>query len=1129
MYIKRLEIYGFKSFPYKISLNFSKGITAIVGPNGAGKSNVLDAIKWVLGEQSPKRLRIKDLSELIYSGNTDRKIDFAEVKLVLAHEPPILEKYKDFEEISIIRRYYRDGESEFYINNKPCRLKDIHFLFLDMGINPQSYGIIDQGEIYKFLEISPKERRKFLEDLAGISKFKIVQEEVEKNLQLTENNLLRITDVIKEVEKQYFHLKEQSEKAKKYLSLKEELKNLLIQKNYYLYKNTIKKKEVYLNILNDYKKQKSEINEKLNKLEREETKFYQEISKKEKHLKEHKKTFIDYNNELKKIDEQLRELYKKEGILANNKEKEEMKYNFNLKRKDEILKELTEIEKVLNNINTKEDTIKKNLEDIKRKKEEKEKILKEELDKLNKINDEYNKKEKEFLKLKENIKIFLKKRETDQKEIDLIDKELKKCQINLEALKKEKNSLENQEREINSNIKKIEDSLKLILAEINKIDEKILYIHKEKENYLRELSGIEANLKLINELTNKEEKEILTSYINRTIGANLEVSSEELTLLEYFYNDYLKSIIVRDFNEIESIIKEQNVEDISFILIDALKNIPLKIMIKDSFDKQPCADEKNFIYYNDKKLLITPQGFILYLPKKKKRGYFSLKKEKEILSKKVEEIKSKIENLKKREESLIERKKELEERRQLFSKELNQINHNITTIKEKYKKIELERVKFSEKINHLNLRKSDLTKSIQDTSLMLEDYKKKYENFEIYINQLKSQKLYLEKLINQIKSEIIKLEEKIINIEKEIIVLKTERNNLITRKNNLQIEFEKVEKIIKVSFLQIEKLNSEIIEIKQKLLEMKKLKDEFLLKTKEIEPLIINLEEEINKLNDNIKNLYRTKKEYEEMEKQLEIKVYNIELKIAEINLILEKLNDEKKELLGTINNNLNINIECNLNEINNRIEEIKRELAHFEDINLASIKEFELISERYHNLLNQKKDLEKAIYDLNELLKDLKEKAKKQLKETLNKVNQKLEEIFPLIMDKGKAELFFTEEDPLTAGLDLKISLPHKKIQHLNILSGGEKALCVIALLMAFYLTKPGPFCILDEVDAPLDEKNSLKFINLLKRIKENSQIILITHNPNVMKEVDSLFGVTMEEKGVSKIVKLELDRYFK
>ncbi|MFN4132421.1 MAG: AAA family ATPase, partial [Caldimicrobium sp.] len=230
-------------------------------------------------------------------------------------------------------------------------------------------------------------------------------------------------------------------------------------------------------------------------------------------------------------------------------------------------------------------------------------------------------------------------------------------------------------------------------------------------------------------------------------------------------------------------------------------------------------------------------------------------------------------------------------------------------------------------------------------------------------------------------------------------------------------------------------------------------------------------------------------------------------------------------------NNELELNeIELenlNIDDINTQINKIKEELKSFQDVNLASIKEFELIAERYKTLLAQKDDLVKALSDIREILKELRERAKEKLLKTLFEVNAKLLEIFPLVMEGGQAELYFTDEDPLKAGLELKIQLPHKNIKHLHMLSGGEKSLCVIALLIAFYLTKPGPFCILDEIDAALDEQNSLKFINLLKRIKTFSQIILITHNPNVMKEVDTLIGVTTEEKGVSKVVKLEIENY--
>ncbi len=1130
MYIKRLEIYGFKSFPYKTILNFSKGITAIVGPNGAGKSNILDAIKWVLGEQSTKRLRVKDLSELIYSGNSDKKIDFAEVKLVFAHDPPILEKYRNFEEIVIIRRYYRDGESEFYINNKPCRLKDIHFLFLDMGINPQSYGIIDQGEIYKFLEISPKERKKFIEDLAGISKLKFVQEETEKNLSYTETNLLRLNDIIKEVEFQYLHLKEQSERAKKYLNLKENLKKLLILKNEYLLKHSIKLKEDYLLKLNNFKIELNKIKEKIKEIEEEENREYKILIEKEKILKNLKKEYENYKESQIKIEEKLKKIYKLESELISKKDKEEVKDKINKKRKEEILLELSKINDTLQSINLKVKEIEEEINFLKRKKKEKDEFFREKAEKLNYLNNEVQKMNYEYLKIKENLKNLTEKKLFYEKEVFSINENLNNFQLMLENLENKKASLKKEDEEIKIKLKDIEKKIDFIEKEIANISKDLKILNNIKGEKLRELSAIEASLKLIGELTLKEEKNVLIFFSNKILGESLNLSQEEIFILESFYGDLLKAILVNDLKDIENIINKYPEENLQFFLRDRLDNLNTKILFENLSPNAIYENKNFFVYDKDKKLLFTPFGFILYLAQKRK-GYFSLKKEYENLEKRKIEIINQINELKEKELKLSEKKEQLIKQKDLLLNEIKNLNKTLNNIQDELKKIDLDYAKFVERKEFLSLKLNEINQNNKKTLLLIEESTKDLEKIESLLNVLMNQKKEVEEEYKKIEIQVHHLNEQIINKEKDLVKLKTDLNNLILRKNNLQKELENIEKAIKNTKSSVEQLKSEISALKKEITDLKKNKEEIMLKLKSCEDLKLQFEEEISTKSTHLRELNKLKRDYENQYKQLEIEIHNYEIKIVELNLTIEKLKEERKELQDSNTRDLiySNSIELNMEEIDKEIETLKRELKNYNDVNLASIKEFELVAERYHNLLDQKRDLEKTVYDLKELLKELKEKAKNQLNDTLNKVNQKLKDIFPLIMEKGNAELYFTDADPLTAGLDLKIILPHKRIQHLHILSGGEKALCVIALLIAFYLTKPGPFCILDEVDAPLDEKNSLKFINLLKKIKENSQIILITHNPNVMKEVDSIFGVTMEEKGVSKVVKLELNNYFK
>ena len=348
MFIKRLEIYGFKSFPYKVSIPFSPGITGIVGPNGAGKSNILDAIRFVLGEQSPKKLRVKELGELIFAGDRGRKVEFAEVKLVINHSPPVWEKFKEVSEVIITRRFYRTGEGEFYINQKPCRLKDIQYLFLELGISPQSYAIIDQGEVNKFLELSPKERRVFIEDLAGVSSLKFTEEESRRNLVKTRENLTRIEDILNEVNSQFEKLKIQAEEARKYLALKEELKNASIKKTLLRIKKLKKEKESLEKRAQEIKEKEKNLVKLLEEIEDQEKILYQKVISLEREKKDISEKLEEIKEALSKIEEKLRNFFYQEREQAGKLEKLLLKENNEKEKISGFTLELEEIKKKRN-------------------------------------------------------------------------------------------------------------------------------------------------------------------------------------------------------------------------------------------------------------------------------------------------------------------------------------------------------------------------------------------------------------------------------------------------------------------------------------------------------------------------------------------------------------------------------------------------------------------------------------------------------------------------------------------------------------------------------------------------------------------------------------------------------------
>ncbi len=1131
MFIKRLEIYGFKSFPYKVNIPFSPGITAIVGPNGSGKSNILDAIRWILGEQSPKRLRVKELSDLIFTGNIQKKIDFAEVKLIINHDPPVWEKFKDFPEIIITRRFYRNGEGEFFINQKPCRLKDIQFLFLDLGVNPQSYGIIEQGEVSKFLEISPKERKIFLEDLAGISKFKITEEETRKNLKKTKENLIRLQDIIKEVEAQYNHLKAQSEEAKRYLTLKDKLQNLLVKKNLYLWKNFSKEKAEIEEKINDLFNKKAKLEKEIEKLEIEEQKYYQELIKKEREIKDLKEEIQSKEKIYKDWENKFLNLLKEERNLKYKLEKEKIKEENEREKLIILNKELETIDASLKDFKEKAEKLKDKLIILKNEKENHLRIYEDKLNKFKLFEEEYINLTREKEKLLEK-RSFLEKRINQLlKDKELTEKTFKNISKEWEKIQKEENIWDKIIEEKKKKRKISEEKIKNLSKIKEEVQEKLNQILLKKQKYISEIKSLDERLKLINKILPQTPKK---SYVNKinlpSLESLIDLEKEDLNLLETVLKDDLNALVIDNLKSLKNLdikdnlvlfLKKENLDE--FFKIKKFETLSEKIL-------QEYKNTPQFIYILKDKILFTPLGFIYFI-KKPKKGIISLKKEKKELIKVKKELEKDL-------EKLLNVEKELEQNLKKYKQEINHLNQELENIKKEYEnlikqkenfkisliKLEEQDKNLKEKLENfnqdflnLNEEKSKVIKKLELLDKQLNENAKNYEN-------VQKEKFNLEKILKE-------LDKKLNNIYQEIIKIKTQNETFKNRKIEIQKNIEKIQNFLKNFKFSTDLILNDIEYVKTKIKQTKNKKE---LINQELEMLKKDLEK-IQQEKENLEKELK-KKEFERKNKEKELKhldtqKYNLELKLTEIKLYLDNIKKELEELTDfNISSDLNEEIlDINLEEIEKEIQNTKNILKNFQEVNLASIKEYEIISERYKNLLTQKEDLEKGIKELEGILENLKNLSKEKILDTLEKVNTKLKEIFPTIFPGGEAKLILTDNDPLSAGLDLNIKIPGKNIRHLNMLSGGEKALCVIAILISFYLVKPGPFCILDEVDASLDEKNSIQFIKLLQLIKKNSQIIIITHNPNIMKEVDTLLGVTMEEKGISKIFTIKLDQLVK
>jgi len=1128
MFIKRLEIYGFKSFPYKVSIPFSPGITAIVGPNGSGKSNILDAIRWVLGEQSPKKLRIKELSDLIFSGNTDKKFDFAEVKLILNHEPILWEKYKDFPEIVIMRRFYKDGESEFFINQKPCRLKDIHFLFLDLGVNSQGYGIIEQGEVSRFIELSPKERRIFLEDLAGISRLKITEEEVRKNLQKTEENLIRVNDIINEVKIQYEHLKKQVEEAKFYLNLKNKLQKLLIKKNLYLLNINYKEKENIEKKIKDLLSKKETLENELENLESEEHKFYQELLLLDRKIKDLKEEIQSKEKYYKDGKEKLESLIKQERELLYKLEKEKLKEENEKEKLKSLSQELLFIENTLKEFKKKKEIFNKKLEELKKEKRAHYKIFDEKIKNFQNFEKEYLTLEKDKERLNEKIELLEKEFNHLKKEKNITEKIFQDISVNLERIEKEKeiqNFLIKEKEKKSKSLIKEQIEIEKKSEEISK---KLEALNKEKIKSLAQIQSLKDRLNLVEKILSKNNlssASLVFSELNLPpLEAYLNLNAEDLFFLELIFKDNLNALIIEDLNIIKRLISKSFKENV--VLVWGKSEIIEKFSIEkhDSISDKILESYKNnlrFIYFIKEKILLTPYGFI-YLIRKKEKGLFSLRRERKELLKSIKSSEKNLETILEKEKGLKDEIKKLEKNLNELEKNIKNVNKDIENLNIQKEKMEISYIKFEERKKSLDEKIKDLKIKIKNLEDEKEHLIKELKNINILINERKKEYNLIKKEKITLETKLNEFNKKIHSLEQEIIKIQTQEEDLRNRKILIQKEIKKIKTSLKKYKFDKELLINDADYIKNKVKEFnKKIKDlniEISELNKNLENLLINKNEKEKTL----KTLENKKRKIEKKLKELDTEKHNLELKLLEKDLVLDSIKKEFKDLefekykiefeKKDINN-------INFKEIEKDIQETKELLDKFKEVNLASIKEFEIISQRYNQLIKHKADLESSIKEFKKILENIKKISEEKILKTLEEVNKKLDEIFPIIFKGGKAKLAFSDNDPLSSGLELKVSVPHKGIKHINMFSGGEKALCILAILISFYLIKPGPFCILDEVDAFLDEKNSLKFIKLLHLIKKNSQIILITHNPHIMKEVDTLLGVTMENKGISKI----------
>lgn len=1161
MILKEVEINGFKSFANKIIFKFDSGITAIVGPNGSGKSNVVDAIRWVLGEQKIKQLRGEKMEDVIFAGTETRKSQgFAYVSLTIDNSEG--EINYPFQEIKVSRKLYRSGESEYRINDNMCRLKDIHELFYDTGIGKEGYSIIGQGQIDQILSGKPQARRELVDEAIGIVKFKKRKNEAVKKLENDEINLTRLKDILSELEKQLNPLKKQSEKARKYFSIKTQLKDLekIDFKLYYEETSVqIKKLEKNLEIidqeLTDYN-HKAEINRfKTDEIEVNLKKHREKIEKNNNNVQSILMKMNDIANSEKSLNQEI-EYNKKLCIqIESNIDKNKTEYEIINERQISLRSKLdntcNEISK--NNLVIAQENI--DLVSVKNKIAE----LKKSLNEIQHIYSDMLEKEMDYIKEATYAKARAEQLENTKKQIneDIATKkiEIKKQEDILfsinERLEYNKNELTNTDKSLrlleNTKID-LEISLTDVSNKINNLSNKKIAIKSNYdvlENMLQRFDGYSFAVKNI--FTHIDDKRLIG-----TLSTIISTKKQYELAIEAALGASLQHIVVEDSSYAKSLIaklKEKKWGRCTFLPLDTIKSSKKKANNHDGIgiasELVVCDDKFKNIVSNllDNTLVVKDIDDALKL---NKSGYSSkiVTLSGEIIQPQGSITGGSFKNS----SSLLSRKREIDElKTQILQVEedIKENQKNFDCLKIKNDNIQEEIIKNKSKFNEINNNISILTHEQDIIINTIDTLKNDIESMLSELKEKESISLDLPILENNFNKDELKL--KIDSINSLIEAEMTKRSNKFENLNRLNMliardekEKELFESEIKRNDIQLKKMEKELVEAKHSI---KLYEDENVSNTNKIEDLKIYYEKLTNDHSDLIKTSnmldeYLTKILNENKEVYTERDTINSQiLDLEKEKIRLQNKFDQTDELFVkradymfseyeiVYSDITDLNVEVDRKKLENDIKELKNQIKSFGSINVDAVEEYKQVSERYEFLNNQLSDIEKSKQELTKVIKSLDIGMEKQFRDNFDKLQAEIQRVFRILFGGGNVKMEILEpENILESGININAQPPGKKLQNMLQLSGGEKALTAISLMFAIQNLNPSPFCFLDEIEAALDDYNVTRFAKYINNLTQKTQFIVITHRKGTMTAADRLYGITMQEKGISTMVPVKM-----
>lgn len=1186
MYFKRMEMIGFKSFADRLEIDFDNGVTAIVGPNGCGKSNVGDAIRWVLGEQSSKALRGSSMQDVIFNGTERRKsLSYCEATLVFDNTDRYFDY--EYDEVAVTRKLYRSGESEYMLNRTPCRLKDIVNLFYDSGIGRDGYSIIGQGQVTEIFSAKPENRRQIFEEAAGIAKFRNRKVEAERKLERTRDNLTRLKDILSERERQLGPLQKQAETAKKFLEFKDALKDLEVNTYIYQYENANASKakinERLSAILEELSQRQNELekaNLKYNNNMEEINSIDKKIDALHQDILELSVAMEQQSGEVKIIRERINNIKQQnDRIDLNilNCENALKKDNAELEYKNNLIAEKNQELNVLNN--TYEELSAKYLktiDDLSMSEDEVENSQKNMLDAMDKIAD-----------IKANVSKYTAEKELLKQDAEKLAQTINELEKQVETQRSIKSQAENHVKKADEERKQSASEYAQNKFKVESLTGEIKDNEEEVHNITVKMQVFENRRRLLTEMQNEyegyaysvkkllkeaERNEGMKRKMVGVLASLIKVPEKYETAIEVALGNALQNIVTFDEQNAKELInflkqnqfgratflpittiKPRNIlpDDRKYLSVNgcfgvaselisfhpSIKNIVANLLgatviVEDMDIAIKLANNSKFAFK-----IVTLDGDVVN-PQGSMTGG-SRKSESANLISREREIESLKNAIQKLQTEFVAKKDDIRKKQ----KELENLKNNISSYEEKKNNAEIAFAKATEKCEAISvtlesllsqLNQSQTEKSIKDKKVaLIEEQLNSIDGLEnnatVSRSKVDSQIAERQKLYNELKAKrdeinnnmttvrvaIAENKANIQNLEKDLerinenIVLKTAEleNNKKEIERNLNIISE-AEKMIEEKLMTESNQESvrrlESLKNSQSVLEQRKV--DLHAEIKVIDELKNKVLEEINTLND---------------------RKFKQEMELSKVDTDLETMQEKIYEEYGLTYTTClpfkrpDYELESSLKEIVN----LKREISKLGYVNVNAIEESKVVLESYNELLVQVTDLETAENELTEIITNLSQEMIVRFKESFDKINDNFKVVFKELFGGGNARLELTDEDNLLdAGVDIVAEPPGKKLQNISLLSGGEKALTAIAILFSILKTRPMPFCLLDEIEAALDDSNVERFAQYLRRFAAGTQFIVITHRKPTMELADRLFGVTMQEKGVSTIVSVKL-----